>query len=63
MPTDISSMQNPKIKRLQSLQQKSSERCKAHLFVVGGAGGGHLLYGKSYQVIFLRLLNIFLPSF
>ena len=36
MPTDISSMQNPKIKRLQSLQQKSSERRKAHLFVVEG---------------------------
>jgi len=38
MPTDISSMQNPKIKRLQSLQQKSSERRKAHLFVVEGPG-------------------------
>ncbi len=36
MPTDISSMQNPKIKRLQALQQKSSERRKAHLFVVEG---------------------------
>ena len=34
MTTDISSMQNPKIKRLQSLQQKSSERRKAHLCVV-----------------------------
>lgn len=33
MPTDISSMHNPKIKRLQALQQKS-ERCKAHLCVV-----------------------------
>ena len=32
----ISSTQNPRIKRLMALQQKSAERRKAHLFVVEG---------------------------
>ncbi len=36
MAVDISSMQNPKVRRLQALQQKSSERRRARLFVVEG---------------------------
>ena len=36
MTTDISSMQNPKIRRLLALQQKSSERRQAKCFVVEG---------------------------
>ena len=36
MTTDISSVQNPKVKRLLALQQKSSERRQARCFVVEG---------------------------
>jgi TrmH family RNA methyltransferase len=36
MPEKITSTQNPKIKRLQALQQKSSERRQSGLFVVEG---------------------------
>ena len=46
----ITSAQNPKIKRLLQLQQKSSERRKAGLFVVEGIREVERCVEKGYEI-------------
>ena len=53
----ITSAQNPKIKRLLQLQQKSSERRKARLFVVEGIREVERCLEKGYEIDTIFYLN------
>ena len=53
----ITSAQNPKIKRLLQLQQKSSERRKAGLFVVEGIREAERCMEKDYEIDTIFYLN------
>ncbi|MCF0203257.1 MAG: RNA methyltransferase, partial [Bacteroidaceae bacterium] len=50
MTETITSAQNPRIKRLLALQQKSSERRKAGLFVIEGQRELQHCVGAGYEV-------------
>jgi TrmH family RNA methyltransferase len=58
----ITSAQNPKIKRLLQLQQKSSERRKAGLFVVEGIREVERCLEKGYEIDTIFFLNKTLPE-
>ena len=58
----ITSAQNPKIKRLLQLQQKSSERRKAGLFVVEGIREVERCLERGYEIDTIFFLNKTLPE-